>query len=122
MTTFDDILESLYKLRICESEELKTVLDLLYVMEIYQMISMSNYQKFKTMCSKGDQCSFRHESNDRAEKSTSKVVTSSESSMTRERSTSRKRSVRDRSETDRILRQSCSYKLKDSCTRSPCEY
>ena len=107
----DDILESLYKLRIRESAQLKTVLEL-YDMEIHQKISMPNYQKLKTMvkrsvdqklrlrnldardwrietgaviknrkglsgveggkstcyqwkekgqCSKGDQCSFRHE-------------------------------------------------------------
>ena len=112
----DDILESLYKLRIRESDQLKTVLEL-YDMEIHQKISMPNHQKLKTtvkrrkdqklrlrnfdarhekietgvvvkshkglsgvergkgicyqwkekgQCSKGDQCSFWHESNDRA--------------------------------------------------------
>ena len=44
----DDILESLYKLRIRESAQLKTVLEL-YDMEIHQKISMPNYQKLKTM-------------------------------------------------------------------------
>ena len=44
----DDILESLYKLRMRESEKLKTVLEL-YDMEIHQKISMPNYQKLKTM-------------------------------------------------------------------------
>ena len=44
----DDVLESLYKLRIRESEELKTILEL-YEMEIHQKISMLNYQKLKTM-------------------------------------------------------------------------
>ena len=44
----DDVLESLYKLRIRESEQLKTVLEL-YDMEIRQKISMPNYQKLKTM-------------------------------------------------------------------------
>ena len=34
----------------------------------------------------------------------------------------RKRSVRGRSQTDRIIRQSCRYFLKGTCTRSPCEY
>ena len=43
-----DILESLYKLRIHESEQLKTVLEL-YDMEIHQKISISNYQKLNTM-------------------------------------------------------------------------
>ena len=44
----DDVLESLYKLRIRESDQLKTVLEL-YDMEIHQNISMPNYQKLKTM-------------------------------------------------------------------------
>ena len=44
----DDILESLYKLRIRESAQLKTVLEL-YDMEIDQKISVPNYQKLKTM-------------------------------------------------------------------------
>ena len=44
----DDVLERLYKLRILESAQLKTVLEL-YDMEIHQKISMPNYQKLKTM-------------------------------------------------------------------------
>ena len=44
----DDILESLYKLRIRESDQLKTVLEL-YDMEIHQKRSMPNNQKLKTM-------------------------------------------------------------------------
>ena len=44
----DDILESLYKLKIRESAQLKTVLEL-YDMENHQKISMPNYQKLKTM-------------------------------------------------------------------------
>ena len=43
----DDVLESLYKLRIRESEKLKTVLEM-YDMENHQKISMPNYQKLKT--------------------------------------------------------------------------
>ena len=43
-----DIFESLYKLRVRESAQLKTVLEL-YDMEIHQKISMPNYQKLKTM-------------------------------------------------------------------------
>ena len=42
----DDILESLYKLTIRESAQLKTVLEL-YDMEIRQKISMPNYQKME---------------------------------------------------------------------------
>ena len=45
---FNDILESLYKLRKCESAQLETVLEL-YDMEIHQNISVPNYQKLKTM-------------------------------------------------------------------------
>ena len=45
----DDILESLYKLRVRESAQLKTVLEF-YDMEIHEKISMPNYQKIlKTM-------------------------------------------------------------------------
>ena len=44
----DEMLESLYKLRIRESAQLKTVLEL-YDMEIHQKISMPNYRKMKTM-------------------------------------------------------------------------
>ena len=130
---FDETLESLYKLRIRESEQLKRELEL-YDLEIHQKISMPNSQKMKTMvkrstdqklrlrnfdarhgrietgavvksrkglsgvergkgtnyqwkeksqCSKGDQCSFRHESDDRAPKPTPKAAPPSEPSMTR---------------------------------------
>ena len=44
----DDILESLYKLRIRESEQLKTELEV-YDMEMHQKISMPNYQRLKTI-------------------------------------------------------------------------
>ena len=44
----DDILVSLYKLRIRQSAQLKTVLEL-YDMEIHQKISVPNYQKLRTM-------------------------------------------------------------------------
>ena len=44
----DDVLESLYKLRIRESAQLKTLLEL-YDMEIHHKISVSNYQKLITM-------------------------------------------------------------------------
>ena len=43
-------------------------------------------------------------------------------SMTRGGSEPRKRSVRGRSETGRILRQTCRYYLTSTSTRSPCEY
>ena len=44
----DDILESLYKLRIHESAQLKTVMEL-YDMEIHQKMSVPNYPKLQTM-------------------------------------------------------------------------
>ena len=44
----DDVLESLYKFRMRESAQLKTVLEL-YDMEIHEKISVPNYQKLKTM-------------------------------------------------------------------------
>ena len=44
----DEILGSLYKLRIRESDQLKTVLEW-YDMVIHQKISVPNYQKLKTM-------------------------------------------------------------------------
>ena len=44
----DDVVESLYKLRIRESDQLTTVLEL-YDMEIHQKISMPDNQKLKTM-------------------------------------------------------------------------
>ena len=42
----DDVLESLYKVRIRESDQLKTVLEL-YDMETHKMVSMPDYQKLK---------------------------------------------------------------------------
>ena len=42
----DDVLESLYNLRIRESDQLKTVLEV-YGMEIHQKISIPDYQKLK---------------------------------------------------------------------------
>ena len=44
----NDILDSLYKLRTRESDQLKTVLEL-YDLEIHQKISRPHYQKLKTM-------------------------------------------------------------------------
>ena len=78
--------------------------------------------KEKGQCSNGDQYSFRHESNDHAQKPAPKAATPSEPSMTRGRSVSRKRSIRGKSNPGVILRQPCRYYLKGTCTRSPCEY
>ena len=151
----DDI--SLYKLRIRESDHLKTVLEL-YDMEIHQKISMPNCQKLKTMvklsiahklrlrnfdaghgriesgpvvksrkgiigveggngvshqwkekgqCSQGDQCSFWHGCNDRAQKPEHTAATPSEAAPSRGRSVSRKRSIRGRCNHGSFLRKPC---------------
>ena len=143
----DDFLESLYKLRIRESEQLKTLFDL-YDMEIHQKISVHNYQKLKTMvkrstdqklrlrnfdarhrkiesgavmksrkglsgveggkgicyqwkekrqCSKGDRCSSRNETQDRAQKPEHTATTPSEPTVSRGRCVSRKRSIQGKS-------------------------
>ena len=77
--------------------------------------------KEKGQCSKGDQCSFRHESNDRS-KPTPIAATPSEPSRTRGRSVSRKRSISGKSNPGVIRRQPCRCYLRGTCTRTPCEY
>ena len=47
----DDVLESLFKLRIHVSDQLKTVLEF-YDLEIHQKISKPDYQKLKTIVEK----------------------------------------------------------------------
>ena len=74
--------------------------------------------KEKGQCSKGDRCSFRHESNDRVQKPDHNAASPSEPSG----SVSRKRSIRGKSNHGAILRQPCRYYLKGTCTQSPCEY
>ena len=57
----DDLLESLYNLRIHESAQLKTVLEL-YDLEIHQQISMPNYQTLKNDGCRGEKIrNFDHE-------------------------------------------------------------
>ena len=75
----------------------------------------------KGQCSKGDQCTFRHESNDRAQKTDHTAATPSAPSLSRGRSVS-KRSIQGNSNRGAILRDPCWYCLKGTCTRSPCEY
>ena len=77
--------------------------------------------KEKGQYSKGDQCSFRHESGDRAPKPGHNAATPSEPSLPRSRSVSKKRSIQGRSNHGAILRQPCRYSLKCTCTRSPCQ-
>ena len=64
--------------------------------------------KEKGQCSKGDECSFWHESNDCAQKPEPNAVTLSEPSMSRGRSVSKKRSIRDKGNHGSILRRTCS--------------
>ena len=80
-------------------------------------------EKKKGQCSKGDPCSFRHESHDRA-KPTPKAEPPSEpqSSKTRGGSVSRKRSVRGRSQSEKFYRSPWKDFLKGTCTKSPCEH
>ena len=77
----------------------------------------------KSQCSNGDQCSFRHESNDRA-KPTPKAEPpfDPQSLKTRGRSVSRRRNARGRSQSVKFNRPPCKYFLKGTCTKSPYEY
>ena len=166
----DDILESLDKLRIRESEKLKTVLEL-YNMEIHQKKAGLDYHRLKTMvkrsieqdlrmlnfgarngnyetsavvknqgtkqreqrspgdcwqwkangqCWKGDNCSFRHDTNKRA---TSTQPSSSPSSSTRQnvKNASRTRSPRGRSPSGRMARLPYKDYHKGTCTNPLCE-
>ena len=56
----DDVLESLYKLRIRESEKLKTVLEL-YNMEIHQKKAGPDYHRLKTMVKRSIEQNLRPE-------------------------------------------------------------
>ena len=166
----DDILEGLYKLRIGESEKLKTVLEL-YDLEIRQKKAGPDYHRLKTMvkrsieqnlrmkklearnenyernavfknqrvkkreqrnlgdcwqwkangqCSKGDNCSFRHDINKRA-KSTQPNSSPKSSTRQSERNASRTRSPRGKSESGRMSRWPCKDYLKGTCTTPFCE-
>ena len=73
-------------------------------------------------CSQGDRCSFRHETQGRAQKPEHTSATPSEPTASRGRRVSRKRSIRGKSNHGPILRQQCSCNLKGTCTRTSCEY
>ena len=77
--------------------------------------------KAKGQCSRGDQCSFRHDGDERA-KSTPKTAPSSEPQTQRGRSASRKASFRGRSPSRKTNRQPCKNFLKGTCTELPCDY
>ena len=79
--------------------------------------------KEKGKCSQGDRCSFRHETQHRAEKPEHTAATPSEPTVSRGRSVSRKREVSEaKSNHGSILRQTCRQYLKGTCTRTSCEY
>ena len=78
--------------------------------------------KEKGQCSQGDQCSFRHESNDREQKPEHNAATPSEPTASRGRSVVWKRSIRGNRNHGSILRQPCRSYLKGTCTRTSCEY
>ena len=65
--------------------------------------------KEKGQCSKGDHCSFRHESNDSAQKPEHTAGTPSEPSFSRGRSVSKKRSIQGKSNDGTILRKPCRF-------------
>ena len=76
--------------------------------------------KKKGQCSQGDRCSFRQETQDRAQKPEHTAATPSEPAPSRGRSVSRKRSIRGISNHGAFLRQPCGHYLKCTCTRTPC--
>ena len=71
-------------------------------------------------CSKGDNCSFRHDINKRA-KTTEPNPSPSPSTRQNERNASRTRSPRGKSPSGRIFRLPCKDYLKGNCTNSFCE-
>ena len=166
----DDILESLYKLRIRESETLKTVLEL-YDLEIHQKklgpddhrlktvvkrsieqeirnknfgVRNGNYERNAVVknqgtkqrvqrilgdcwqwetngqCSKGDNCSFRHDKDERA-KSTQPNLSPRSSTQQNVKNASRNRSPRGKSPSGRMSRWPCKDYLKGTCNNSFCE-
>ena len=167
---FGGILENLCKLRIRESEELKTVIEL-YKKEIRQKKAGPDYHRLKTMekrsiehslrmknfetrngnfetsavvknqgakkreqrslgncsewkvngqCSKGDNCSFRHEKDKRA-KSTQPNPSPRSSMQQNVKNASGTKSPRGRSPSGKMTRLPCKDYLKGTCTTSFCE-
>ena len=166
----DDILDGLYKLRLRESDKLKTVLEL-YDLEIHQKKLGPDYHRLKAMvkrsieqeirnknfgsrignfeknavvknqgtkqraqripgecwqwkangqCSKGDNCSFRHDVNNRAKKRHSRIFLRV-SSTRHERNASKIGSLRGKSPGGRLFRLLCKGYFKGTCTNSFCE-
>ena len=77
--------------------------------------------KAKGQCSRGDQCSFRQDGDERA-KPTQKTAPPSEPPTQRGRSASRERNLRDRSPSGKFDQQPCKNFLKCVCTFSLCDY
>ena len=79
--------------------------------------------KKKGQCSQRDRCSFRHETQARAQKPEHTAATPSEPTVSRDRSVSRKRSIQGKSNPGAILRRPCRvFFLNCTCTRTSCEY
>ena len=76
--------------------------------------------KANGQCSKGDNCSFRHDVNKRA-KMTQPNLSPSSSTRQNERKASRTRSPRGKSPSGRMSRWPCKDYLKGTCTNSFCE-
>ena len=143
------VLESLYKLRIRESGQFKTVLEL-YDMEIHHKISMPNYQKLKTMVKRSIDQKLRFRNfdarNERIE--TGAVVTSrrglsdigrgdqcsfQHDGHERAKPTPKtappseppkcveKKTLKGRSSFGKSNRQPCKNFLKGTCTKLPCD-
>ena len=166
----DDILEGLYKLRIRESEKLRTVLEL-YDLETHQKKLGPDYHRLKAMvkrsieqeirsknfgarsgnfeknavvknqgtkqrvqrilgdcwqweangqCVKGDNCSFRHDTDKRGKSSPSNPSQNSFMQQS-ERKPSRTRSPRGKSPSGRMSRWPCKDYLKGTCNNSSCK-
>ena len=137
----DDILESLYNLRILESDQLKAVSEL-YDMEIDQKISMPNYQKLKTMEKRRKDQKLRLRKFDarHGKIETGAVVKNRRGFSGVEKGKgicyqwkekgqclkvdqrSFQHESNDRARKPTPNRPPCKYFLKGICTRSPCEY
>ena len=72
----------------------------------------------------GDTCSFRQESNDLAQTPIPIAAPPSEpqTSKTRGTSVSRKRNASGKTQSEKFNRPPCTYFMKGTCTKSPCEY
>ena len=109
----DDILESLYKLRIRASEKLKTVLQL-YDLERHKKKLGPEYHKMKTMVKRSIE-----QDVDKRAKMTQQNPSPSSFMQQNERNASRTRSPRGKSPNGRKFRWPCKDYLKGTCTVAP---